>query len=249
CVFFSSRRRHTRSKRDWSSDVCSSDLSVIREYAKNKDYEVYDVYNDEGYSGKDFNRPEIQRLFNDLANDKVDLVLVWKVDRLSRNNTDVLNLIDLDLTPKDKKLIVTSIDIDSSSPMGHMFISLLSTFARYERLTIIDRVNAGMKKRAEKGLWNGGAILGYDSVNKHLVINKDESKIVKKIFKLRADGMGYKSIVKRLNSSGYKTKKEKDFSISSIKFIVNNYIYTGKMVWSRYQEWNTKRRNGKTDPL
>lgn len=223
--------------------------SVIREYAKNKDYEVYDVYNDEGYSGKDFNRPEIQRLFSDLANDKVDVILVWKVDRLSRNNTDVLNLIDLDLTPKDKKLIVTSIDIDSSSPMGHMFISLLSTFARYERLTIIDRVNAGMKKRAEKGLWNGGAILGYDSVNKHLVINKDESKIVKKIFKLRADGMGYKSIVKRLNSSGYKTKKEKDFSISSIKFIVNNYIYTGKMVWSRYQEWNTKRRNGKTDPL
>ena len=98
--------------------------SVIREYAKNKDYEVYDVYNDEGYSGKDFNRPEIQRLFSDLANDKVDLILVWKVDRLSRNNTDVLNLIDLDLTPKDKKLIVTSIDIDSSSPMGHMFISL-----------------------------------------------------------------------------------------------------------------------------
>src|SRR5699024_6348531 len=70
--------------------------SVIREYAKNKDYEVYDVYNDEGYSGKDFNRPEIQRLFSDLANDKVDVILVWKVDRLSRNNTDVLNLIDLE---------------------------------------------------------------------------------------------------------------------------------------------------------
>src|SRR5699024_2506706 len=143
-----------------------------------------DVYNDEGYSGKDFNRPEIQRLFSDLANDKVDLILVWKVDRLSRNNTDVLNLIDLDLTPKDKKLIVTSIDIDSSSPMAHMFISLLSTIARYERLTINDTVNAGMIKRCQNGLCIGGAKLSYDSVNKHLVINKDESKIVKKIFKL-----------------------------------------------------------------
>lgn len=72
-----------------------------------------------------------------------------------------------------------------------MFISLLSTFARYERGTIIDRVNAGMQKRAEKGLWNGGSILGYDSENKRLIINEKESEIVKEIFELRARGKGY----------------------------------------------------------
>ena len=72
------------------------------EFAKSKGYEVYDIYSDGGYSGKNFNRPEIQRLFRDMAEDKMDIILVWKVDRLSRNNTDVLSLIDND--PPEKKI-------------------------------------------------------------------------------------------------------------------------------------------------
>src|SRR5690625_930415 len=87
--------------------------SMIKEFAKKKGYEVYDIYSDGGYSGKNFDRPEIQRLFNDVDNDKIDFILVWKVDRLSRNNTDVLSLIDNNLTPRNKKLIITSIDMDS----------------------------------------------------------------------------------------------------------------------------------------
>lgn len=72
------------------------------EFAKSKGYELYDNYSDGGYSGKNFNRPEIQRLFRDMAEDKMDIILVWKVDRLSRNNTDVLSLIDND--PPEKKI-------------------------------------------------------------------------------------------------------------------------------------------------
>lgn len=223
--------------------------SMLKEFAEKKGYEIYDVYSDGGYSGKNFDRPEIQRLFNDLMNDRVDIILVWKVDRLSRNNTDVVSLIDNELTPRNKKLIITSIDMDSSSPTGHMFISLLSTFARYERATIIDRVNAGMQKRAEKGYWNGGSILGYDSVDKQLIINEQESAIVREIFKLRADGKGYKFIANTLNSRGIKTKKGKNFSIPAIKLIVNNHIYIGKMMWKKHQDWSTKRRSGKTEPI
>lgn len=223
--------------------------STLKEFAEKKGFEVFDVYSDGGYSGKNFNRPEFQRMFNDLTNNRIDIILVWKVDRLSRNNTDVVSLIDNELTPRNKKLIITSIDMDSSSPTGHMFISLLSTFARYERATIIDRVNAGMQKRAEKGYWNGGSILGYDSVDKELVINERESGIVREIFKLRAEGKGYKFIANSLNSRGTKTKKGKEFSIPGIKLIVNNHIYIGKMVWGKHQDWNTKRRAGKSDPL
>lgn len=223
--------------------------SMLKEFAEKKGYEIYDVYSDGGYSGKNFDRPQIQRLFSDLTNDRIDVILVWKVDRLSRNNTDVVSLIDNDLTTRNKKLIITSIDMDSSSPTGHMFISLLSTFARYERATIIDRVNAGMQKRAEKGYWNGGSILGYDSVDKQLVINEQESEIVREIFKLRADGKGYKFIANTLNDRGIKTKKGKDFSIPAIKLIVNNHIYIGKVVWKKHQEWSTKRREGRVEPI
>ncbi|HFH7542347.1 TPA: recombinase family protein, partial [Streptococcus agalactiae] len=74
--------------------------SMLKEFADKKGYEIYDVYNDGGYSGKNFNRPEIQRLLRDLKDDKIDVILVWKVDRLSRNNTDVMSLIDTELTPR-----------------------------------------------------------------------------------------------------------------------------------------------------
>ncbi|MFJ8531687.1 recombinase family protein [Bacillus sp. NPDC094106] len=177
------------------------------------------------------------------------LLIAWKVDRLSRNNTDVMSLIDTELMPRNKSLIITSIDMDSSSPTGHMFISLLSTFARYERATIIDRVKAGMQKRAEKGYWNGGLILGYDSVDKKLIINENESKIVREIFQLRAEGQGYKFIANTLNNREIKTKKGRNFSITAIKVIVNNHIYIGEMVWKKHKDWNIKRRAGKAEPI
>src|SRR5690606_3548517 len=165
------------------------------------------------------------------------------------NNTDVLMLIDNHLTPSGKRLIITSIDIDSSTPTGYMFISLLSTFARYERATIIDRVNSGMQKRAKEGLWNGGQVLGYDNVDKGLDINEKESILVREIFLLRAQGLGYKAIVNILNERGEVTKKEKAFSIPAVKLILENPVYIGKVKWGQYRDWNSKRRKGKSEPI
>ena len=141
--------------------------------------------------GKYFNRFYSESV-NSYLSKTVNYSLSVTVDRLSRESTDVLVLIDNYLKPNNKKLIITSIDMDSSTPIGYMFISLLSTFAKYERTTIIDRVNSGMQKRAEEGLWNGGKILGYDNIDKRLVINEKESKIVEEIYLLREKGLGYK---------------------------------------------------------
>src|SRR5699024_9098039 len=107
----------------------------------------------------------------------------------------------------------------------------------------------GMHKRAETGKWNGGIILGYDVQDKKLIINEQESLIIKRIFELRANMNGYKAIANQLNKSGYKTKKGNLFSINSIKTIVMNDVYVGKVRWNKYQEWSTKKRTGKTDPL
>ncbi|NRD80039.1 recombinase family protein [Bacillus sp. BRMEA1] len=223
--------------------------SVIRDYADNKGMEIYDVYCDDGYSGKDFNRPDVQRMFKDLSEDRFTIILVWKVDRLSRKNTDVLIFIDKHLTPYNKKLVITSIDIDSSTTTGYMFISLLSTFASYERATIIDRVNSGMQKRAEEGLWNGGTVLGYDSVEKFLVVNEVEQKLVEDIFTMRANGLGFKAIVNILNKRGEKTKNKNPFSISSVKFVLKNPLYIGKIRWGEHRELNEKSQKGKSEPL
>lgn len=106
-----------------------------------------------------------------MRNEKFDVIIIWKVDRISRKNTDVLRLIDEELKPRNMKLLVTTCNIDSSTTNGYMFISLLGTFAEYERSIIIERVSAGMEKKSKLGQWNGGIILGYDVVDKELVIN------------------------------------------------------------------------------
>lgn len=221
----------------------------LKAFAERKGYKVVGVYVDGGHSGKNFNRPDVQRLFNDMRNQKFDAILVWKVDRLSKKNRDVLLLIDNELHPRNMRLLVSTCDIDSSNPNGYMFISLLGTFAEYERALIIERVSSGMQKRAESGKWNGGTLLGYDVVDKTLVINEEESKIVKQIFELRASGLGYKAITHILNKEGKKSKKNNSFSINAVKTILENKTYIGEVNWGTHRNWEAKRRRGKADPI
>ncbi|PYF07894.1 recombinase family protein [Ureibacillus chungkukjangi] len=213
-------------------------------YAAQKGYEVYDYYTDSD-SGKDFNRSDIQRLFIDMRNEKFDAIIVWKVDRISRKNSDVLRLIDEELKHRGMKLLVSTCDIDSSTSNGYMFISLLGTFAEYERSLIIERVSAGMEKKSKLGQWNGGALLGYNVIDKKLVVNEEESLIVKRIFELRAQGKGYKAIARDLNSRGYRTKKNSSFGINAVKTILENETYIGNVRWGRYRNWAALRRKGK----
>jgi Site-specific recombinases, DNA invertase Pin homologs len=219
----------------------------LLKYAENKGFKVVDKYSDGGYSGKDFNRPEFQRMMKDLVEGKFQIILAWRVDRISRNNKDVLILIENELKPRNCKLMISSGDIDSSSDNGLLFISLLGTLAQYERSSIISRVKLGMKKRAEGGKWNGGVVYGYDCVDKQLVVNKAESEVVKSIFQMRSEGMGYKAIAHRLNECGIKTKTGKMFSIFSIKTILNNPVYIGKCRWLYHENWNINRRKGRND--
>ncbi|GGJ55268.1 recombinase family protein [Virgibacillus salexigens] len=220
-----------------------SQVDYLKEYLERKGYKNIEVFVDDGYSGKNFDRPNIQRLMRNLQ--QFDAIAVWKVDRLSRNNEHVLNLINNHLKPYDKKLLISTCDIDSSTANGYMFISLLGTFAEYERTQIIERVSSGMEKRAKSGKWNGGKVLGYDSTNGVLSVNDEESLVVKEIFELRANGKGYKSIVNHINTKGYRTKKGNPFGINSIKTILENPIYAGFIRWGKFKNWSEKRRGGK----
>lgn len=219
----------------------------LRDYAKDKGYEVYDIYIDDGYSGKNYHRPEIQRLLKNLVEGKFHGILVKTVDRISRRVSDVTKLMDDILFPRNCRLLIADLDLDSSTALGKMFIQLMATLAQYERSMIIDRVKSGMEKRAQLGYWNGGIVLGYDVVNKELIVNPREEQIVKEIFELRALGKGYKYIATVLNDTGYRTKKDKLFSISAIKTILENEVYIGKCRWGKRRDWSEKRRKGTTD--
>lgn len=183
-------------------------------------------------------------MMQDLLKGKFQMILSWRVDRISRNNKDVLTLIENELKPRNSKILISSGDIDSSTDNGLMFISLMGTLAQYERSSIISRVKLGMGKRAANGEWNGGLIYGYDNdkIDKKLVINKEQSEVVKSIFQMRLENMGYKAIASRLNERGIKTKTGGLFSIFGIKTILTNPVYLGQIRCVDNQSSNTSRK-------
>ncbi|PAD67762.1 hypothetical protein CHH83_17230 [Bacillus sp. 7586-K] len=220
----------------------------IRKFAKQNGYEIVTVYEERGESGKSLYRTQFQQMLKDLYEDKFEAILIWKVDRISRNLLDLMQLIQ-ELNNKDKRLVVTSTGSDSAKEQDDLYFIFQGYFSSLERKKILERTYMGMKKRAEEGFYNGGKVYGYDNINKMLVVNKFEGQIVQEIFELRAQGKGYKYIALQLNARGIKTKQDRSFSINIVKQIVNNVLYIGLIKWGEYSNWNEKRRSGKTTPI
>lgn len=162
----------------------SAQLQTLRQYANLYNWEIVDEYVDEGISGKNITgRPAMQRLVADVEQEKFQAVLVWKISRLSRNMLDTLTLLDK-FEDYGVKFISYSENFDTSSPIGRLVVQLMASIAEMERNTLSENVKLGMKQRALEGSWNGGVIFGYDSIEKELVINKEEAEVVKQIFTL-----------------------------------------------------------------
>lgn len=223
-------------------------LKEIQDYCNKNNINLVRYYKDAGISGTSIeNRTEFQRMLHDISKDKnINTIIVWKLSRLSRSMTDLTNTISF-LEKHNVNLICINPGIDISSSMGKIFVYMTGIFAEMERDNIIETCKMGMKQRALDGKWNGGKVFGYRSnEEKELVIVEDEAKIIKEIFHLFAnENWGYKKIASTLNSRGSKTLRGSDWSISSIKQIIDNPVYAGYIRWGKYLDWSKKRRQGK----
>ncbi|NUH86442.1 recombinase family protein [Bacillus firmus] len=225
----------------------NAQLQTLRQYANLYNWEIVDEYVDEGISGKNITgRPAMQRLVADVEQEKFQAVLVWKISRLSRNMLDTLTLLDK-FEDYGVKFISYSENFDTSSPIGRLVVQLMASIAEMERNTLSENVKLGMKQRALEGSWNGGVIFGYDSIEKELVINKEEAEVVKQIFTLYTQGKGLKAIANQLNKNGYRTKRDRHFSINGVATILDNPVYNGKISWLKVENWDKKRRRGRND--
>lgn len=222
-------------------------IKTLTDFCKGQGHEIIEVYKDEGISGKSMNRPALIRLLNDASKNKFNMVMVWKISRISRKPLDFLKIIE-NLEVNNVSFFSFSENIDASTPTGRAMLQMMGSFAELERNQIVENVKMGMTQRATEGKWNGGQVLGYDNIDKCLVINEKKSKIVEEIFLLREQGLGYKAIVNILNERRDVTKKGKEFSISGVKLILENPVYIGKLKWGKYRDWNNKGRKGKTEP-
>ena len=167
-------------------------------YAKSKDYTEFEYYIDGGYSGKDLNRPAIQRLIEDCKNHKIDAVCVFKLDRISRSQRDTLYLIEEVFNKYDVSFISMRENFDTSSPFGKAMIGVLSVFAQLERETILERTRIGLKKRAEAGLWRGGGKIPfpyrYDRNTGTLVPIPEQVELLHKMISLYISGKSFNAI-------------------------------------------------------
>ena len=125
-------------------------------YAKAKEFTEYEYYVDGGYSGKDLERPAIQKLIRDVKEHKIDCVIVFKLDRISRSQKDTLYLIEEVFNKYNVGFVSVRENFDTTTPFGKAMVGVLSIFAQLERETILERTKIGIQKRAENGYWKGG---------------------------------------------------------------------------------------------
>lgn len=174
---------------------------MLGAYCISKGIKNYRFYIDGGFSGSNLNRPALEDMIADIKADKIDSVLVYKLDRLSRSQKDTLYLIEDVFNPKGVDFVSLNESMDTSTPLGRLMLGILSAFAQLERENIKERTRMGMKERVKAGLWPGGGRVpfgyDYDPKNGILVPNKD-AKTVKKIYDLYLKGYSPRKIASLL---------------------------------------------------
>lgn len=199
----------------------------LTKHAEYMGYEIFDKYVDDGYSGSSLNRPAIQRLIDDIENARVNIVLIYKLDRLSRRVKDVLELVEL-FENYNVTLYSLTENIDLSSPFGRAALKMAATFSELERENIIERTAMGRVAKTKNGYYSchGKPPFGYeyDPTNKAISVNKIEADIVCDIFERYIGGYSLRKLndycAKRYRLPYFKNEM-------ACKSIIHRPIYAG----------------------
>ena len=217
-----------QAEKGWSVEGQYKD---IMDYCdKQEELKISRVYKDEGYSGKDIDRPGLETMINHAILGKFDILLCYRYDRLSRDNMD-FQIIRHYLNKSDIKIVsVTEPIPETDSPLGEFMVSLIGLISTLERKWIISRSKMGLRIRAQKGLWKGGTTpygYDYDKDSGKLVINDDESRVVKLIYDKYLEYQTLTMVANYLNNEGISSKTGKDWSKKVVSDVLKNRSYLG----------------------
>ena len=208
----------------------------LKQWCEVKEYTNYQVYQDGGWSGSNLDRPEMKRLISDIMNHKVNRVVVYKLDRLSRSQKDTLFLLEELFIPNNVEFYSMNENFDTSTPYGKAMIGILSVFAQLERENIRERTRMGMYERVKEGYWMGGngVPFGYDYDPKQdILVPNEHAEDVKNIYDLYLKGYSTTRLAKMFSVSGDR----------QITMILDRITYTGKI------KYNDEIFRGKHQPL
>lgn len=191
-----------------------------------KNYEVYKVYEDAGISAKDMNRPAFQEMIHDIKDGKINKIIVYKLDRLTRSIKDLEEICTF-LEENNCSLESMCEDINTSTANGKFFIRMLTILAQLEIERTSERTKFGMIGAVKKGHFVGRAPIGYEKVDKKLVVNDIESEVIRRIFDLYIKGVAANAITKLLNEEKALNRK---WIPTLVDRILSNEIYIGNYV-------------------
>ena len=208
----------------------------LRRAAKEDGYEVFQVFK-EVASSASLDREELGKMLGKL--DQIDAIYVTKLDRLSRSMSDWCRINEL-LDEHDCALVSVTQKIDTTTTMGRFFRDLLMLFAQFEREMIAERTYEKMAEQAKQGRWSGGhPILGYDAVDKRLVVNKDQATLVRTLFDKYLEVASIARTARWANDNGHRTKsvrysngrevKPRKFTRADVQRMLSNITYIGKV--------------------
>jgi len=202
---------------------------------------IADHYDDGGFSGGSLDRPALQQLLDDIDARRVDCVVVYKVDRLSRSLLDFARLMDR-FDQRSVSFVSVTQHFNTTTSLGRLTLNILLSFAQFERELISERTRDKMSAARRKGKWVGGTpVLGYDVDPRggRLVVNEKEAKYVREIFELYRRHRSLESVADELARLGRKTKSWKSkrglphkgrlFTAVSLSRLLTNEIYVGKV--------------------
>ncbi len=167
---------------------------------------IDDGYDDGGFSGGNMNRPALKRLLADIEDGKIDVVVVYKIDRLSRSLGDFAKIVDL-FDARGVTFVSVTQQFNTTTSMGRLTLNILLSFAQFEREVTGERIRDKLAASKAKGMWMGGVPpLGYDVKDRKLVINESEADLVRDIFIRYAEHGSAAQLVRELKIEGRTTK-------------------------------------------
>ncbi len=199
--------------------------------------EIRTHYDDGGISGGTMERPALQDLLQDIKSGKVDVVVVYKIDRLTRSLIDFAKIVEVFDAHKVSFVSVTQ-QFNTLSSMGRLTLNVLLSFAQFEREVTAERIRDKIAASKRKGMWMGGAVpMGFIAKDKKLVIDPVEAEVVKKIFRLYRDVGSVQRVKEHLDQVGNLTKQRvwkdgtasggKPFTRGHLYWLLSNPVYAG----------------------
>ena len=220
-----------QAEKEFSS--CESQEEKIKSFILSQDnWQIFKVYSDAGYTGANTNRPALQELLEDIKQNKIDIILAYKIDRLTRSPKDFYQLIEI-FEKYNVSFISITERFDTSTPAGRLLRNIMLTFAQFERELTSERTKDKLLERVKKGFWNGGHTpFGYERKNKKLIINKKEAEIVRLIFETYLETGSINQLFDLLKEKNIKNRQGKIFSKNHFALILRNTAYTGKIKYA-----------------